>query len=893
MNAVKTTISKRVLLLFCALIIALTPVFSGCSSSVSSSAEPTVKDDYVTREDAVSAFVQSIGRNNLSGSDYNLIRFEGTDEIVDTEYWDDYSKAVSKGIVREEYDDPLRPKDNVTRLEALIMLSISLPEDLPSDKEDRVYTDVPELEQNYLSLLAYAGLMDAYPEGELGAKEPVTAEEFQAMIDTCDSFYNTVTPGDSYYGYINQKAFRNANIETPSSLDALHGAVVLSNGTWSYMDDMNANNTSRLTELLTNLMDGKMTYEKDTSEQRVHDLLECIAAPESMNEKDAAQLQGYRDKILAAKTIGELIEATNAIYAETGVATMLSVAAGTEVTTNENYPQVGLVSAGIGGLLNFYSPMKEQNGPIYAETLKGYGEVCGLTLADGDVEKAVYLQEQAAEGINYYDDYYSGISFLKLLDPEYDINAAMAKIAAEHPGLDAATGVQSSSPATLNTREKTDEVFKNVKLTELIDTLGFGEFENILFNSDEAMAQISEALNDESYLNAFKLNAVLALADGVQTDISDAEATERGKINTIRQDTIMLAAISDGELDGMVSSLEEMLAQLETDDGILSASNLSKLGNLLPNEVGIIFCHNYYDESTSEDIEKMIRDIWDAYVKRFEVNEWMDDNTREAAIKKIKNMVAVIGYPDNLVSPEIAAMEDGGTLFNNIIRVNQANMQMNIKICREPLYDRTMMAMTPETVNACYVPTLNSMNIPAGILQWPVYDKDATYAQNLGAIGSIIAHEIGHAFDASGARFDENGCLKNWWTDADYGIFKEKQQQFVDYYQQYEVVSGVVQNSETTITENMADFAGIQCVFDILGDDKDAQKEAMESFARMWAQLGTEKVLTSSGILNDVHSNNGVRVNACVGSLDAFYELYDISEDDPMYVAPENRLKLW
>lgn len=115
----------------------------------------------------------------------------------------------------------------------------------------------------------------------------------------------------------------------------------------------------------------------------------------------------------------------------------------------------------------------------------------------------------------------------------------------------------------------------------------------------------------------------------------------------------------------------------------------------------------------------------------------------------------------------------------------------------------------------------------------------------------------------------------------------------VDYYKRFEVIDNIVQDSELTITENMADFAGMQCVMDIVGDDKDAQREALESYARVWARLGTEKYVTNSNLLSDVHSSNNVRVDAIVASLDQFYELYNIQEGDSMYIAPEDRLKLW
>lgn len=204
-----------------------------------------------------------------------------------------------------------------------------------------------------------------------------------------------------------------------------------------------------------------------------------------------------------------------------------------------------------------------------------------------------------------------------------------------------------------------------------------------------------------------------------------------------------------------------------------------------------------------------------------------------------------------------------------------------------------MMHMSPDTINACYIPEYNIINIFAGILNYPIYDKNASRAAKLGSIGVIIGHEIGHAFDNSGSQYDEVGRKINWWTENDSKKYSELIQHFVNYYKNFEVVDGVVQNSSITIGENMADFAGMQCVMDVIGDDKNAQKEALEAYARVWAQLGTEKYVTDSTLLLDVHSAHNVRVDAVVASLDCFYELYDIKEGDAMYIAPEERLRLW
>jgi putative endopeptidase len=314
---------------------------------------------------------------------------------------------------------------------------------------------------------------------------------------------------------------------------------------------------------------------------------------------------------------------------------------------------------------------------------------------------------------------------------------------------------------------------------------------------------------------------------------------------------------------------------------------------LLPDDIGLIYTNHFYNDETSYVIEKMVHDIGMAYMERFEKNTWMDKETKEKAIEKLENMLAVIGYPDNYTFPEITPISEGGSLFSNTLSIKRHGVSQIIRANTEKEFLRTQMYMPSDMVNAGYVWTFNTMNIPAGILNPPMYDPNASYETNLGGIGMIIAHEIGHAFDSFGSKYDKNGCLNNWWTEDDAKEFAEIQKKFVEYYSHFEVVDGVVQNSEITIGENMADFAAMQIVMDIIGDDKEKQKECLEAYANMWAGIGSVSYITRAAAMTDVHSRGVVRVNAVVASLDAFYEVYDIDENDPMYVAPENRLKLW
>ncbi len=330
----------------------------------------------------------------------------------------------------------------------------------------------------------------------------------------------------------------------------------------------------------------------------------------------------------------------------------------------------------------------------------------------------------------------------------------------------------------------------------------------------------------------------------------------------------------------------------QDEESVINTENLAKVKSYLPFDIGLIYCDYYYDDQISYDISDMVGEIWDEYKKVFENNTWMSEETKQNAIKKIENMVAVIGYPDNYEFPTIKSPEQGGTVFSNTVSVLKDNLNTKVRQCSENEFIREQMLAEPDMVNAFYAPNLNIICIMAGILHSPIYDPDADRAENLGAVGAIIGHEVGHAFDTLGSKYDENGCLKDWWTENDQAEYQKRVDNFVEYYKNFEVLQGVPQDSEKTIGENMADFAGLRCVLNILEGDPEGQKKALESYARIWADLGTET--TKMQILAaDVHSSHNVRVDAVVASMDEFYELYDIKEGDKMYVAPEKRLRLW
>ncbi|MEG2571047.1 MAG: M13 family metallopeptidase, partial [Clostridia bacterium] len=589
--------------------------------------------------------------------------------------------------------------------------------------------------------------------------------------------------------------------------------------------------------------------------------------------------------------VEELYIAAEEIYKEIGINVLFDISSEIDPETNTLIPGIALANAGSGAMINYSSSVKKNLSTYYQSVIKDYVTSCGFKASDDNVKKAVVVQEVSGKDVNYMSNYIAGQALKQMFDKKYDKEAQKKDIAIllkEHPEVDPKTYAPKVAPQKIYSVKEADEAVEALSPSMLLNNVGFKNYDKIMFPFDASIKSLPKVFVD-SNLDALKINSL------VKFGVTLGYATNDKEQELLMQLEMMPFAIALNIKDDEVGKKKEELQdkQEEHKEPILSPVNLATINKIMPFDIGMIYCNQYYDDAISDDVANMIDEIWNAYIKRFSKSDWMSDKTKENAIKKIHNMIAVIGYPDNYVFPKITAPSEGGTYLSNIISIKKNELATDIRTCAERQFVRETMVASPDTVNAFYVPQFNMMNIFAGILNTPFYDKNATRAQNLGAIGAVIGHEIGHAFDSEGAKYDEVGRFRNWWTDKDAAKFDEKKEYFIEYYKQFEVIDGVAQNSEVTITENMADFAGVQAIMDIIGDNKEEQKEALEAWAKLWARLGTEKYLTNARLMNDVHAANNVRVDAVVASLDCFYEIYDVKKGDPMYVAPEKRLKLW
>lgn len=338
--------------------------------------------------------------------------------------------------------------------------------------------------------------------------------------------------------------------------------------------------------------------------------------------------------------------------------------------------------------------------------------------------------------------------------------------------------------------------------------------------------------------------------------------------------------------------LSEAVYGYNPDDDVYNDA-FNSTASLMSEYLGRVYCEQHFTEQDKKDIEAIVQNLIAVYKERIQNLDWLSDKTKAEALKKLDNMKIVIGMPESGLSLMDNVKITRDSYVDNIYAVLKENDRMGADILSGKT-DVNDISFSPYMVNAAYYPNYNAIVLPAGILRKPIYDKDAPAAQNYGAIGYIVGHEISHAFDTSGASFDENGRFLNWWEDEDYKAFEALSQKAVDYYDGAEAATGLEVNGTLTLNENIADIAGIEAALDAL---KKVEKEPdyktfFKSFANM-SQYTATRTVVEYDLISDVHSPASIRANYAVKSTDEFYEAYDVKEGDGMYVPEDERIRIW
>ena len=318
--------------------------------------------------------------------------------------------------------------------------------------------------------------------------------------------------------------------------------------------------------------------------------------------------------------------------------------------------------------------------------------------------------------------------------------------------------------------------------------------------------------------------------------------------------------------------------------------------------LGQLYVEKYFPASSKEKMLGLVEDLQVALGERIEALEWMSAETKTKAQEKLSTFIVKIGYPDNWRDYSGLQIKND-TYWDNVCRSNIFDTEYMLAKAGKPV-DRAEWHMSPQTVNAYYNPTTNEICFPAGILQPPFFNPDADDAVNYGAIGVVIGHEMTHGFDDEGRNYDKDGNLKDWWTPQDAERFKDKADILVEQFDNITVYGDTKANGRYTLGENIADQGGLLVAKQAYENSLKGKKQPGPidgftgdqrfylGYAALWAQnIRPEEMLRLTKL--DPHSLGRNRVNATLRNIEDFYHAFDIKEDDPMYMAPEERVVIW
>ena len=323
---------------------------------------------------------------------------------------------------------------------------------------------------------------------------------------------------------------------------------------------------------------------------------------------------------------------------------------------------------------------------------------------------------------------------------------------------------------------------------------------------------------------------------------------------------------------------------------------VSTVEGALGDAVGKLYVKEHFPAERKVRMEALVKNLLEAYRQSIDTLDWMSPATKKEAQAKLAKFNPKIGYPNKWKDYSSLSVKRDD-LVGNVMRSREVEYNRELNKLGKPI-DRDEWMMTPQTVNAYYNPELNEIVFPAAILQPPFYDPKASDAHNYGAIGSVIGHEISHSFDDMGAQFDAQGRLRDWWTKEDLAHFRKASQKLVEQYNAYKPFEDLALNGQLTLSENLSDLAGLAAAYDAfkaLPKGKNSGPEADRAFFTGFAQSWRTKMREASlrrVVLTDGHSPGQYRTYT-VRNLDAWYKAFDVQPGQKLYLAPEQRVRVW
>lgn len=315
--------------------------------------------------------------------------------------------------------------------------------------------------------------------------------------------------------------------------------------------------------------------------------------------------------------------------------------------------------------------------------------------------------------------------------------------------------------------------------------------------------------------------------------------------------------------------------------------------------IGKLYVEQYFSPTSKEAVLEMLKNIRAVLSEELETLSWMTPETRQAALKKLNLMEERIGYPSKWWDYSSLKV-DRGPYVLNVIRANEFLIKRDLNKIGKPI-DRSEWGMTPQTINAYYDPSMNNLNIPAGILQAPFFDPSAPAALNYGSIGFVMGHEMIHGFDDQGAKFDGHGNLKNWWTPNDLAKFNKATQCIINQFSGYVVDDGMHVQGKLVVGEATADLGGITIAYRAFHRSKEYKnaktingitpdQQFFLGTAHVWAMNMRPQQIRNQ-VTTDPHPPAQYRVNGSLANIPQFQQAFNIPDNSPM--VNKSRCVIW
>ncbi len=615
---------------------------------------------------------------------------------------------------------------------------------------------------------------------------------------------------------------------------------------------------------------GSFTVLADKSDERIKKLIEEIAATSNPAGSDAQKVGDYYTSFMDETTI----DARGIKPIEAQIDAIRKVKDKAELTTMLGQ----LLRVGVGGPVGFYVDQDDKDATRYLSNIIQ----SGTTLPDRDY----YLKddEKYIAARKALVDY---VQTLLSLSGQMDADHAAAEIMA----LETKLATHQWPRTELRDAEKRynkhavadlKKIAAHFDFKRFLEGADVGTIEEINVATPSFFTGFDEVF-EEVPLETWKLfleyNLIDSYAKYLSKPFSDAHFT-----------------LHENVLGGVPQQKPRWRRAVAAIGGE-GAGDFGSLGEV----VGKLYVEKYFPPEHKQRMDLLVKNLLKSFELSINELSWMTPETKKAAQGKLSKITTKIGYANKWrdYSKLVVKPDD---LCGNVMRSNEVEYGRMIGKLGQPI-DREEWGMTPQTVNAYYNPSKNEIVFPAAILQPPFFNPDADDAINYGGIGAVIGHEISHAFDDQGSKYDGDGNMKNWWTKVDEAEFKKLKDRLVSQYSGYEPLPGKKVNGEFTLGENIADLAGLAIAFKAykisLGDKPAAKLDGFTGDQRFfvgWSQVWRRKYRDEDMVrrlVTDPHSPSYFRANGPVTNIDAFYDAFSVSTNDRLFKPESERIRIW